>query len=230
MKHLKYVSLLLAILLLISGCSNNKIEERITTEDTSLEKTFLATTEISTTTQEVIEKQTNDYNVVTEPTINKLFDDNMTANFENYKTYEYEIDDYIISTKIPENWIEEECDYNNAPFYGIKFYNYKPKNKIEFAECATVFIGVFARGKNDLPGCELNDYTYTDNITTLTSLNCDVFYNMLDNYYSIYVRILNENLCDVGIYISINRFFGETKQEIFNVLNSIEIIEKDTGN
>jgi len=150
-----------------------------------------------------------------------LFDENMVANFDGYKPCEYEDDIYIIKVRIPNNWtykLHPEDDAiskdNSYPDCGLNLY----KNTINM-----ISISKFKASHN----YQIEDFENNQEFTPKSKLKGILAYSIYnDNTMQGIIQFERSPLIVVFIKDINMSNFEENKQEIFNVLNSIEIIEK----
>lgn len=220
MRILKFVSLLLAILLFITGCSENNKEKQTTFEETSL-----VTTEL-TTTQEVIEEQNQTSETLTGKPLEKLFAEDMIASFDNYKPCEYEDDKCIIKAKIPDSWSYElypgwdgNLKRNASPDCGLNLY----KNDTNI-----ISVIRFKASHN----YQIEDYESQENFTTVFGLKGIIAYDIFSNNEKLqgFIQLEDSPLILIFLKDIDTKYFEENKQELFNVLNSIEITKLEENN
>ena len=234
MKHLKLVSLLLAMLLFITGCSENNKEEQTTFEETSL-----VTTEL-TTTQEVIEEQNQTSETLTEKQMEKLFADDMVVNLDGYNTVEFTTNNIKYSAKIPEHWYSEEfsCEewienWGDYPQHcGLKLFSREiPKKR--YLDDGTFYIAESISSLYTPTPTIESDFAIQQSLTTQTGLEMDIYlekaephkFSDCDGYTGLIIINNKQSMC---IFVEI--FKDDDVQELFNVLNSIEITKLEEDN
>jgi len=173
-----------------------------------------------------------------------LFDENMVANFDGYKPCEYEDDVCIIKAKIPKSWeykvdevksdipIEEK---NSHQFGGLSLYNKDIADNLP-SSIAIPSPGVgtlnIAIERVTTPYYQDVFYDHQEELHTVNGLNGilgiynkDSINHMNDSLYI--GNIIFENMPDFRVFFHVKKDATQEEiQEMFNVLNSIEIIEK----
>ena len=162
----------------------------------------------------------------------------MVANSDGYKSCELNEPRYIMKAKIPESWryfadseqawtstIEHDC----APSWGLTLYKEK---KGEYPNNKSMIIDIerMARGRNDITSAPYDNYDFEEKYNSSNDISYHVYYSYLENdiYDGCigYMQILNANMFDLAIEFY---FDNDTNfQELFNVIDSIEIIDKTT--
>jgi hypothetical protein len=203
MKNL--ISLILCGLLIFSLVACEKSQD----ESTALEESITSMSTTEGTTAEI--KQ--EFN---------LFAEDMAANFYDYKPCKYEDYKYTIKAEIPESWSYELCpgldeNFENSAssVCGLELY----KND-------TNIISVIRY--KDSHSYLTEDYDNQENFITKTGLKGVIAYDIYSEDKKIQGFIQLENFPLILIhlnYMDVN-YFEENKQEIFNVLNSINIVNK----
>lgn len=206
--NIKTFIILVLIILCFSSCiKSNELMDTST----------VSTTQSNVTTNEI----NNESETISDDKQTLFTDHNFECDYDNYREEGCTTFTYKIKVKLPNNW-ETICinffeDHDNMPHVGIQIFN-GPLPEYFEPVGGTVFIAESSNGFNDYNGDAKNDY-YEFFITT-NGYKLRIYYD--DQKKPVYIQFLDySSLC---VFLRLEE--TQDIQEIVNIINSIEIIDK----